>query len=64
MSAEELLAACDAALLRCKRAGKGRVELAAEGAPATPPAAGRAERRRALIDCGMAADSFDARGTL
>ena len=29
MSAEELLAACDAALLRSKRAGKGRVELAA-----------------------------------
>ncbi len=31
MSAEQLLEACDAALLRSKRAGKGRVELAAEG---------------------------------
>jgi len=29
MSAEQLLEACDAALLRSKRAGKGRVELAA-----------------------------------
>jgi diguanylate cyclase (GGDEF)-like protein len=29
MSAEQLLAACDTALLRSKRAGKGRVELAA-----------------------------------
>ncbi len=42
MSAEQLLEACDAALLRSKRAGKGRVELAAEGAPATPrPPAGQ-----------------------
>jgi diguanylate cyclase (GGDEF)-like protein len=29
MTAEELLAACDGALLRSKRAGKGRVERAA-----------------------------------
>ncbi len=29
MTAEQLLAACDEALLRSKRAGKGRVELAA-----------------------------------
>jgi diguanylate cyclase (GGDEF)-like protein len=36
MSAEQLLEACDAALLRSKRAGKGRVELAAQGAPSTP----------------------------
>ena len=28
MSAEQLLEACDTALLRSKRAGKGRVELA------------------------------------
>ncbi len=39
MSAEQLLEACDAALLRSKRTGKGHVELAAEGDPATvrPP---------------------------
>ncbi len=42
MSAEQLLAACDEALLRSKRAGKGRVELAAEGAPSIPrPPAGQ-----------------------
>jgi hypothetical protein len=29
MTAQELLAACDDALLRSKRAGKGRVERAA-----------------------------------
>ena len=45
MSAEQLLEACDAALLRSKRAGKGRVELAAEGDPAEvrPPVGQAAE---------------------
>ena len=59
MGTDELLAACDAALLRSKRQGKGRVTARRASSPGPAAALRRAARRREL-----ASDSARLRAVL